>query len=102
MMNTIMKVMMVVPVLITSCQVSEKPNKGPDIKQAMIIKIAAIELKGLPVALVILDAILLYPFEKRLTCTASAFEFFSLIVLFFLFFRINNSASLKRPVHAYK
>ena len=33
--NTIRKVTIVVPVLMTSCQVSEKPNSGPVKAQAM-------------------------------------------------------------------
>ena len=42
--------MIVVPVFMTSCQVSEKPNKGPVIPQTTIIANAIIKADGLPVA----------------------------------------------------
>src|SRR5687768_9714823 len=54
MMNTIKKVMMVVPVLITSCQVSEKLKIGPVIAQTIINSMAVRKAMGVPVALVIL------------------------------------------------
>lgn len=47
---------MVVPVLITSCQVSENLNIGPVIPQTIIINAAVIKAMGEPVALVTLLA----------------------------------------------
>jgi hypothetical protein len=51
MMNTIRKVIIVVPVLITSCQVSEKLKIGPDMPHIIINASAAIKVVGLPVHL---------------------------------------------------
>ena len=47
---------MVVPVLITSCQVSENLNIGPVIPQIITMSIAVIKAMGEPVALVTLLA----------------------------------------------
>src|SRR5688500_6751997 len=47
--NTIRKVTMVVLVLITSCQVSLKRNRGPVRAQARMIPTAAANATGLPV-----------------------------------------------------
>lgn len=52
MMNTIKKVIMVVLVLITSCQVSENLKMGPVTAQSMIRTHAIIKAPGLPDALV--------------------------------------------------
>src|SRR4051812_49292774 len=52
--NTIRKVTMVVPVLMTSCHVSENLNMGPVIPHTTITNIAEINAIGLPVALVTL------------------------------------------------
>src|SRR3954452_22268822 len=46
--NTIRKVMMVVPVLITSCQVSENPKKGPEIAQTTTVPRARTNTQALP------------------------------------------------------
>src|SRR5688572_16813353 len=46
--NTIKKVMMVVPVFITNCQVSLKPNRGPLTAQTTIISTATTNVAGLP------------------------------------------------------
>jgi len=53
--------MIVVPVLITSCQVSENLNMGPDTIQIMMIKKAMINAVVLPVALVTKDEIFSKP-----------------------------------------
>jgi hypothetical protein len=47
-MNTIRKVMMVVAVLITSCQVSEKPKSGPVAPQTTTPASASMKAPGLP------------------------------------------------------
>lgn len=47
--------MMVVPVFITSCHVSEKSNKGPLTAQMTITANAIIHAIGLPVAFVTLE-----------------------------------------------
>ena len=44
--------MIVVPVLITNCQVSENLKTGPDNAQIIITKKAIMNAHGLPVALV--------------------------------------------------
>ena len=41
---------MVVLVLITSCQVSLKPNRGPVTAQTTIVRVASINAIGCPVA----------------------------------------------------
>ncbi|MFM2296549.1 MAG: hypothetical protein RL117_256 [Verrucomicrobiota bacterium] len=46
--NTIKKVMMVVPVLITNCQVSLKENKGPVMTQVRMIATAKTNVRGRP------------------------------------------------------
>jgi len=46
--KTIRKVMMVVPVLITSCQVSEKPKTGPETSQTTMIATASRKVIGRP------------------------------------------------------
>src|SRR6476659_7827987 len=48
--NTMRKVTIVVPVLITSCQVSLKPNSGPVTAQATMTAAATVNADGLPVA----------------------------------------------------
>jgi hypothetical protein len=40
---------MVVPVLMTSCHVFEKPNSGPDISHATTVKTASEKAQELPV-----------------------------------------------------
>src|SRR4051812_19324419 len=52
MMNTIRKVIMVVPVLITNCQVSEKWNSGPVTAHTIMMSAAIIKAAGLPVTVV--------------------------------------------------
>jgi hypothetical protein len=47
--NTIRKVMIVVPVLITSCQVSLNRKSGPVTSQARITLTARMKAAGLPV-----------------------------------------------------
>ena len=44
--------MIVVPVLITNCHVSEKLNMGPEMAHTIIMKKAIMNAQGLPVALV--------------------------------------------------
>ena len=51
--------MMVVPVLITSCQVSLKPNTGPVMPQITTIATAARKVHGEPVAVAAFLAIVL-------------------------------------------
>jgi len=51
-MKTIKKVMIVVPVFMTSCQVSEKLNIGPDIAQIIMTRKAPMNVEGFPVAFV--------------------------------------------------
>jgi len=46
--KTIRKVTMVVPVLITSCQVSEKPKIGPETIQTTIVATASRKVIGRP------------------------------------------------------
>ena len=46
--NTIRNVTMVVPVLMTSCQVSLKPNNGPDTSQTTINPAAMANTHGRP------------------------------------------------------
>jgi hypothetical protein len=53
-MNTIKKVIIVVPVLITNCQVSEKPKSGPVHAQIITIINALINAAGRPVAFVMI------------------------------------------------
>src|SRR5439155_19326741 len=48
--NTIRNVTMVVPVLITSCQVSEYPNIGPVTAQTAMMSNARMNAHGLPTA----------------------------------------------------
>src|ERR1041384_8240092 len=54
--NTIRKVTMVVPVLITSCHVSEKWNRGPVIPHTTIVPRAIAKAGTLPVNRVAADA----------------------------------------------
>jgi hypothetical protein len=75
MIKTIKKVIMVVPVLITNCQVSEKPNKGPVIPQMITTNKAMLKARGEPVALVTLFDIFWNRAES---------------LLFLFFFRIKN------------
>ncbi len=49
--KTIRKVTIVVPVLITSCQVSEKPNSGPVAAQTTTTSAAVRNAQGDPTAL---------------------------------------------------
>jgi hypothetical protein len=49
--NTIKKVIIVVPVFITSCHVSLKPKSGPVNAHVMISVTAQIKVTGLPVTL---------------------------------------------------
>src|SRR3954453_16593189 len=56
--NTIRNVMIVVPVLMTSCHVSEKPNSGPSAAQIKMQRQDATKVNGLPVALATLSDIL--------------------------------------------
>src|SRR5206468_4331665 len=51
--NTIRKVTMVVPVLMTSCQVSLKPKIGPVMAQMAITSTARVKVSGRPVALAV-------------------------------------------------
>src|SRR5687767_6469187 len=46
--NTMRKVTIVVPVLITNCHVSEKPKRGPVVAQSRMIATAAAKVEGLP------------------------------------------------------
>jgi hypothetical protein len=48
--NTIRKVMMVVPVLMTNCHVSENPNNGPVTAQIMIVNEARTNVVARPAA----------------------------------------------------
>lgn len=41
--------MIVVPVLMTSCHVSEKPNSGPVMPQVIIMASATVKVAGVPV-----------------------------------------------------
>ena len=66
---------MVVPVLMTSCQVSEKPNIGPLTSQAMMVKKASTKEVVLPQARVAAE-------EKR-SKTDDFFYFFVFINLVF-------------------
>jgi hypothetical protein len=50
------KVTTVVPVFITSCQVSEKPKRGPVIAHTTITSIAVMNAHGRPVNSAIFDA----------------------------------------------
>ena len=70
--------MIVVPVFITNCQVSENPKTGPVNAQIIIITTAVMDAIGLPVAFVILPAILL----KSLADFnfAGLIDFFSFII----------------------
>ena len=47
--NTIRKVTIVVPVLMTSCQVSLNPNNGPEIAHTTIVASAMKNVTGCPV-----------------------------------------------------
>src|SRR4029453_10647730 len=49
-MKTIRNVTMLVPVLITSCQVSENPNSGPVTAQTTMTPSATMNAHGVPVA----------------------------------------------------
>src|SRR6476659_321009 len=60
MIKTMRKVMIVVPVLMTSCHVSEYLNIGPVRAQMMITRNAIISAAGRPVALVTLVEKVLY------------------------------------------
>ena len=71
--------MIVVPVFITSCHVSENPKTGPVNAQMIIITTAVMEAIGLPVAFVMLPAILLKSLAD-----------FSLAGLMAVFFFISN------------
>jgi hypothetical protein len=51
------KVTIVVPVLITSCHVSEKPNNGPVTTQSRMTRHAVKNAQGRPVKSAILDAV---------------------------------------------
>jgi hypothetical protein len=51
--KTIKKVMIVVPVLITSCQVSLNPNSGPVTAHAATTETAIMNVNGLPVILAV-------------------------------------------------
>jgi len=51
--KTIKKVMIVVPVLITSCQVSLNPNSGPVTAHAATTETAVMNVNGLPVILAV-------------------------------------------------
>jgi hypothetical protein len=55
--NTIRNVTMVVPVLTTNCQVSEKLNSGPVTAHTMMIAQAAMNVSGCPAAVAIQVAI---------------------------------------------
>jgi hypothetical protein len=48
--KTMRKVTMVVPVLMTSCHVSEKPKSGPVTAQTMMTSTASAKVAGRPVA----------------------------------------------------
>src|SRR5215212_2752814 len=48
--NTIRKVTIVVPVLMTSCQVSEKPKNGPVTAQTIMSTTESANVRGFPVA----------------------------------------------------
>ena len=76
---------MVVPVLITSCQVSEKPNIGPDIAQTKITVKAVIKARGEPVVLVTL-------FDIFWNKAESLFFFFVLRITSYL-----ENAGIGRP-----
>src|SRR5213592_3587807 len=54
--NTMRKVTIVVPVLMVSCQKSEKPNRGPVTAQMMITSPAAMTAAGLPAQLATCEA----------------------------------------------
>ena len=54
--NTMRNVTIVVPVLITSCQVSEKPKSGPMAAQTMTTSAAAPIVQGVPAHRVIAEA----------------------------------------------
>jgi len=69
--------MIVVPVLITSCQVSEKSKSGPDTAQMTMMKKAMIEAAGLPANRVTRADVELNHLESLLTF----FEFFMALAL---------------------
>jgi len=77
-MNTIRKVIIVVPVLITNCHVSENLKMGPVIAQIMIISKAIINAAGLPEAFVIFVAI-------RSKNKAKPFDFFFLLFMLMIY-----------------
>jgi hypothetical protein len=71
--NTIKKVIMVVPVLITNCQVSENLNIGPVTAQITITNKAIVKAVEVPTALVIPEEI----FSNRVLKL-----FFFLVIIF--------------------
>ena len=71
-MKTIKKVMIVVPVLITNCQVSEKLNIGPVTAHTIITKNAMINDVDVPTARVIADDI----FSNRAVKLVFLFDIF--------------------------
>src|SRR5437868_629 len=66
--NTMRKVTIVVPVLMTSCQVSEKPNTGPVSAQTMMTAAANMNVIARPAACDAALAILAKACEARLGC----------------------------------
>src|ERR1043165_3005156 len=85
--NTIRNVMIVVPVLITNCQVSEKSNIGPVIAQTTTVPAANKKATELPVAFVAHSA------------NRSKKPFFFLPSAFLLFFRFAMALNYK-PIYA--
>jgi hypothetical protein len=73
-MNTIKNVIMVVPVLMTNCQVLEKSNNGPVIAQVRIRKKATMNAIGLPANRVMAVDIL-----SKILLTLDTFGFFIML-----------------------
>lgn len=82
MIKTIKKVTIVVPVLITNCQVSEKLKTGPVIPQITTMAMAVINEYALPVAFVTIVEKRLKKWEKFLSFFVSVFSGFSVIFFF--------------------
>jgi hypothetical protein len=91
MINTIKKVMMVVPVLITSCHVSENWKMGPVAAHKMMINKAIKNAYDEPVARVT-------AFEKVSNFAANAFLFFFIV---FVLNHSNFAIKVIITLHAY-
>src|SRR5687767_8491424 len=91
--NTMRKVTIVVPVLITNCHVSEKPKRGPVAAHSRMTATAAVNVTGLPL---MTDADLANREKYEICCTMSRLTY-----IYYFFDDRANAVHMAFQVHIF-